>query len=272
MNSSQDDQLDRLLTTWATKTASSEEDLEALRKAIRRGSDDVETPPGVELARLLQKSHNRWRIVAGLTTAAAAAAAVLLITIGTWYRTEPNGTEGSGLKPLSHALAQYPHPLPKNTLSTDTQLRIWQEHRRVFGSELAWIADRDGQTEIGLTDPSVRSNFKELIAVRLVLWSRPTNNGQWQEVESFHVMSGREELVQVASSGEDSTPLEIWVYPLDQELVSIDLIFRPNLPDAPTLKQSVLQSMGEYTQVADFEKNGVEYRLYQTAEVLDEIG
>lgn len=267
MKRSQDEQLDRLLSDWASKTATGKAAREALRKAIYRVSDEVETPPVVELASLWQQRRSRWRVVTGIT---AATVAVLLLGVGMWYRSELDPTAGGGRKSMTLVdQSRQASPPPLNAdVSADHLRRLWQEHYRLFGARLSWLADRGDHTEIGLSEPVIQSSSNDLVGIELVLWSRSTVDGKWQKVQALRVLAGPEHLVQVPSDEGTSEPLAIWAYPLDEEMVSIDLSFRPNLPGAPKFNQSMLQRLGEHTQIGDFEKDGIEYRLYQAADLI----
>lgn len=265
MSNSQDGQLDSLLSDWARKTASSAKDCETLTNTISQRLE-LESPAAVELAPL-RKSRNRWPVVAAMTISAAA---LFLIAVGLWTHKEEDGVEGSGPKrlPLAGLSQADPDPMPRTTFPVSHQKRLWQEHYHVFGPQLAWIADRGGQTEIGLSDSAADSRSGRFVGIHLILWSRAAAGGKWQQVQTFRVLADPEHFVQVPSDRGASEQLEIWAYPLDQGMVSIDLSFRPDLPGAPTFKQSVLQRLGEYTRIGDFERDGIEYRLYQSADLV----
>ncbi len=261
MNSSQDDQIDRLLSDWATKTDSSMDRLESLKVSIVE-QPQADSQSACELAEL-PEAHNHWRVAAAFSVATAAA---LLLTFTLWKDSDPTSIASRDVKQIP--LLPDGVPLPNSVVSTDHQRRLWQEHYSVFGAELVWLADRGDQTEIGLSETATDSRSRGLVDIHLILWSRSAAEGKWQKAQAFRVIAASEHLVQVPSGEGTAEPLEIWVYPLDQEMVSIDLNFRPDLPGAPKFNQSVLQRLGDYTQVGGFEKDGIEYRLYQTADLI----
>ena len=55
-------------------------------------------------------------------------------------------------------------------------------------------------------------------------------------------------------------------------MIAIDLCFKPDhLIDSP-VEGSFLQPRGEYTSIRDYVQDGIQYRLLQAAEVLDDMG
>jgi hypothetical protein len=272
MNSSQDDQLDRLLKDWANRTASGAEDLEVLQTRIDEARD-ADTPPGVELA--IQRSlHGRWRIVACVT----AAAAVLVVAVALRQHVVPDGAVGSGMKPISNAAMQYPNPLPLNTWTIDQHAELLAKFREVFGDDLTWIVQEGGQISVGLqeTRSAKRAANGEFVTVQLMLWARPINNDGreqfWRQLESFNIVTGSEELVEAHMNEDGKMQLRVWAFPVDDDLISIDVQYQTADLSGVIIESSSLQPAGRdnYRIILSFEKDGMEYRLYQIADLLHE--
>ena len=218
-------------------------------------------------------SHGRWPVVVGAMTLAA----VLLVAFGLWLQGEPNGTKEEAPTTPTYALRESPPPLSVRKVPMSQQTRLLKEFQDLFGPDLVWIVERDGRADVGLIDPSspaATSRPDRFIAVRLVLWARPVSGGDWNETEVYNVLAGQEELVQVAPTSNGTAPLALWIYPLDDKMVSIDLHYQPAVPTSKRINQSIIQPLGECTNICGFKKDGVEYRLYQTADLItgDDLG
>jgi hypothetical protein len=120
---------------------------------------------------------------------------------------------------------------------------------------------------------------RDFVAVRLTLVARTTSSKEWKEVQSLDVVTRREEVVEVAAKSDRHPALTLWAYPLDDNMISIDLRYEPSefaglskLPSDFAIESSTVQSLGEPAPVMSFENDGVEYRLYQSAVLLPESG
>lgn len=266
MSHPQNNQLDHMLSNWANETAASPEDLESLKSDIcgrlREGAGDaVQLEPRQEPRRL-------WATGAF----AAAAATVLLIVLA------DTGQERPGPEVADNARRPIAFDTHGNLepIAIERCTRLLHEYQAVFGGELAWIVEQDDAAQVGLIDsrtaPSTSTNC--FLAIRLALWSRPAGGGPWKEVQSIEVLTEQEETVRVYAGDGNPAQLEIWAYPLDAKLVSIDLRYQPSVPDLLHIDESVLQRVGEHSRVCRFEKDGVEYHLYQIADLLhdDDLG
>jgi hypothetical protein len=152
------------------------------------------------------------------------------------------------------------------------------EYRELFGTQFAWLVEQPNRAEVGLhsTDFTELSASDEYVVVRLVLVARRTDESDWDEVQNLNVVVRREELVEVFSDTDRSASLVMWAYPLDDEMVSIDLRYEPSkfaerLPmfEGLSFESSGVQRLGKSTKIQSFVRGGVEYRLYQSADVID---
>lgn len=269
MNNSQDKQLDQLLVDWANVNVADNADLTDLQRKIcdRLAVEKLQSPvePGI-----LQSTPNPSRRP---VATAMAIAAMLLVTVGFW--TLVVDRKGENAKQVAHSVQE--SSFSNDIVSLDHQIELLKEFRTLFGTELAWISEEGKTVEVGLraVDSTSSSPATEYVAVQLTLCSRPVSNDKgdqkWSQLESFNVLAEREQLVQVIPQRGTGSPLLLWAYPLDNSLVSIDLEYRSGVVRGLSIDTSNLQPIGEQhsMNIHSFEKDGVEYRLYQTADLVD---
>lgn len=270
MNNAHEDQLDRLLADWASTNALNPADLDVLQRKIGERLASDPHPRTVEPATVRYSLVHRRRLL----PSAVAIAAMLLIAVGLWRLGRDFNVAGD-TKDVANANQHFPQPLL--AVSLEHQIRLLKEYRAVFGSDLVWVVEEGGKVDVGLhvPDSAVSPPAAEYVAVQLTLWSRPVQQSddeqKWTQIESFNVLAEREQLVEVTLRGGDSAPLRVWAYPLDKEMVSIDLQFHSRRLADVSFDGSNLQSLGQgHTKdILSFKKEGVEYRLYQTADLLD---
>ena len=149
--------------------------------------------------------------------------------------------------------------------------KVVREFLSVFGPELNWIAERDERSDFGLGEAPHSAAVpatEAFVAVRLSLWSRSANSGPWKAVQTINVYARSEAYVHVPSASQASE-LELWAYPLGDGLICVDLRYDPHVHGRKTVEQSVVQPAGKAVRLCDFEQDGVEYRLFQSATVLE---
>jgi hypothetical protein len=254
MNKPQDHQLDHLLQDWAQRHAVGADDLASLERRIK---DHLATEHRLTSATQPQSVAARAsrRVSAALV---GLAAALLIALFGWWY-----------LKPRDSSVdvAQAPSP-PRD------QAHLLAEYQEVFGPELCWLVEQPSRSEIGLRPPKSQPSAvpNDFVAVRLLLVARPASGQEWKEIQALDVVARREEVVEVVAESDRQTALTLWAYPLDDKMVSIDLRYKPSefagqatIPAGVAIESSSVQSLGESAPVYSFERDGVEYRLYQSA-------
>ncbi len=257
-----DNQLDRLLEDWADKSAVSKDNLAALQQKVveqlAEGSANA-----LELARPSMAS--RRFVAAGLATAA-----VLLVSIGVWryslwQPTTGNPSQIASLINGDDSVGSFEAYWPKHLVR---QQRLLAEYQDVFGQGLAWVAETDQSCDVGLAASGAKEVApSEYIAIQLWLVARNKQDGQ-SEVHTVSVLVGREELVEIPAAA-GGGQLVIWAYPVDEGMISIDFRYQPSSVVGAEIDGSNLQRVGRVTNIHSFERDGVEYRLYQTADLLD---
>lgn len=257
MNSSHDNQLDRLLENWADKSAAGAKDLAALRQQIVQQLADgnanvIESP----------SRTGPWRFaVAGLATAAA-----LLVSIGVWrYQfDEPSRTNNL---PKTEQYDWTESLEAHRTKPLHRYERLLEEYREVFGNGLAWVAETKQSCKAGLVAANTKNVMpSEYVVIRLRLVARNQQDGQ-SVVHAVSVLVGCEEMVEIPATV-GGGQLVLWAYPVDDKMISIDLRYQPSSVAGTEIDCSNLQRVGQMTNIHSFEKDGVEYRLYQTADLI----
>ncbi len=268
MNRSHDHQLDRLLENWADKNTASAEDLTTLQQRVveQLADDEANAVDWPTPSTLLRSKGSRRFVVAGL-----AAAAVLFIAIGFWRYSptdsQPQLTGGLGLDGYDLAGSEESFEAYWSKFLKH-QGRLLTEYHDVFGRDVAWVVETEQNCEVGLAAADAREVVpSEYVVIHLWLVARNLRDGHTEKIDTISVLAGREELVEIPAAFGGSR-LAIWAYPIDEKMISIDLRYRPSSVADVEIDGSNLQQVGQVTNIHSFERDGVEYRLYQSAEVL----
>jgi len=257
MNNSHDKRLDRLLEDWADKRAASEEDLTVLQQQI--GKQLSYSQPVAQYFPQQSTSTRRYMAI-GL-----AAAAVLLVTFGLWrhplLQQQADNQPQFALIDTKDSAKAFETHWPKQLRH---QERLLTEYRDLFGSRVTWVTETDHRCDVGLAAAGTSVRIpSEFIVVQLWLVARNQQNDE-SEVHSISVLAGREEMV-ILPTAVGGGQLELWAYPVDEAMVSIDLRYQPASVAGVEIDGSNLQRVGQVTKIHSFEQDGIEYQLYQAA-------
>jgi len=264
MNPSHDNQLDRLLENWADKSAASAKDLAALQQQVAQQL----ARSSVNMAELPTLSTMPRRLVAvGL-----AAAAVLLVSVGAWrYHLWQLPADNLPQSPVAMAgydsMESFQAYWSKH-LSQQKQLLM--ECNQVYGHEVAWVAETEQRCDIGLAATDTGQVVpSEYVVIQLWLVAIHPQESPAKKTHTITMLVGREECVEIpAAIG--GGPLVVWAYPIGDGMISIDLHYQPASAVGIEIDSSNLQRIGQVTNIHSFEQNGIEYRLYQTGDVLED--
>ena len=142
------------------------------------------------------------------------------------------------------------------------------EAQRLFGSQLAWLAETDSQVQMGLTEDGPASG--PAVAVRLVLLRRGHPAQPWTCAWSADVIARAQEVVQWANPPGGPSRLSLWAYVLPDGLIAIDTAFELPGQAAAWSAASGLQAEGVPTLVHAVHDQGIEYQMLQTVAVVNE--
>jgi len=267
MNESPHNELDRLLLEWSESCAVNVNQLDALRLRVdaRLASEATQSAAVERLPR--QTNRSKRRVLAAL-----AIAATMLAAVAWWSGYAPP----KDADPQLALTMQDPQPELLGPRLEDKK-QILAEYRELFGTNFAWLVEQRNRTEIGLRSSGFAEppTSGEFVIVRLVLLARPVHRGNWNEVQNVEVVSRREEFVEVLPTADSSASLVMWAYPLDDGMISIDMHYEPRkfadrslMVEGLSFESSGVQPIGKSTRVQSFVRGGVEYRLYQSADVV----
>jgi hypothetical protein len=266
------DKLDQLLQQWANERSLSRDDLSALQRAIKQRVADGQQPAAEQLS-LASLPKRRSRPFVALTLSVAA---VLLIAFGiSSYRHHQE--ELARLANVDGAIDPNGHtnrlPLEVVFQYGDLQRhrRLLAEFQHVFGQRITWISNVNGRVDVGLASDASRKHAASdrYVAIRLTLVSGSAKENRWELVRSFDVLANEQEYVEVPSELSEESPLVLWAYPVDEGVISIDLRCRLLAPNGEPVSTSEIRHAGDRSPIHVFQRDGVEYRLYQTAVLLE---
>lgn len=257
MNEPKDNQLDQMLQDWAQSHAVVADDLASLERRIKdRLVTEHRLTPATQPQSVAARA-GRW-----VSAAVVGIAAAMLIALFGWWNLKPRDDSVDVVQATSPPI---------------DQAHLLAEYQEVFGPELCWLVEQPSRSEIGLRSPRPQASAmpNDFVAVRLLLFARPTGGAKWKEIQALNVVARREEFVEVGAESDRQTALTLWAYPLDDKMISIDLRYEPSefagqasILSGVAIESSSVQDLGESAPVYSFEHEGIEYRLYQSAVLL----
>ena len=261
-NDPSDDMLDRLLGDWAAAQQPDEAHLAALRK---RTLDDAGGRPARPAAPEPWRTRLAWF---GLGAAAAAVAAVLLLPL-----LMPNPVQDPG----GREILRLPPPPPEVRLDPQQlalHARLFAEMKRVFPSDLAWMAESQGKVVLGIESADRRLPAgSEPITVRLVVMARRPGETAWHCRSRVDVIVYDEEIVQLGPQDGVENTLALWVHRLPDGMIAVDTSLGIEPPDRPALSCSGIQRPAVPEPILTLRTEETEYRVFQTvASLPEEVG
>ena len=279
---------DEALQQWGADHTATESHLGKLRDEIKqtlRDRKSVAAEASVESTSVSKQSNSAPSPEPASTQTVAphrsqlkwlATAAILLVSVGVI------GTGYSWLKqdgtfvtaPFDEGLA-----LAIETSSQQRQQTLLDRYQEVFGDDVQWVSELDGDVNIRLSRSSSLRDQQALgsakksvfLSIRLVLVSldHSADQRQWQVVRDVNLLTEQEQRVDFTAQ-QTGSDFSIWACPVDRDLVSIDLDCQLAAPLEIKVTTSELQKTGETAEIFSTTLDGVEYRLYQTAVRLDQ--
>ena len=258
MNHSHDTRLNRLLEEWADQSVASSEDLTALQQRV---VEQLETnTTAVADFPLPTTSTQQW------VTVFLATAATLLVGLGIWQYDLLQQRDQRQL--ASTEMFDSPQAFEAYwSQQLHRQEQLLTESREVFGQGVTWVTETKQSCDVGLLPADLANQLpNEYIVVQLWLVARNQQSGQ-SEVRTISVLAGRDEVVELPA-GAGGGHLVLWAHPVDKALISIDLRYRPASVAGVQIENSHLQRVGQVTNIHSFEQDGIEYQLYQAADLI----
>lgn len=262
-----DDHLDHALKSWAQRKTADAEHLAGLNSQIQARLADHS---GIVTSTLdmaeNQSSASALRQGKWLTRIAISTAAMLFVGIGL-YGFIVNKTDtplvGQPGDPSVFDLVQS---------NPERQQQLLERFQEFYGDQLSWVADNNGDLKVELSEQDADDRLG-FVAIRLSLISRPVNSKQdqsWTLLHTYNLLASQELLIEVPGRESDPVEFSLWAFPVDQNLINVDLRYRMNAPVQIEFETSNLIRFGKTDQLYSVVKNDIEYRLYQTASHLDQ--
>lgn len=281
MNHETDDTaLDQILHQWADERAADPEHLDILQKRIV-STLELEhrhlpaSRPRPAMPPIVSRHSVASRFPVGL-------AAVVLVAL-VWF------AQVAGESILNHQLAGEDGSLPPDSVwlnqgQLDGQAVLLTEMEQLFGDRLNWLAETGERVELGLDEvtDSVGSAANDTasspIAIRMVVEKREAGDKSWKSAWTIDVVSRSEELVEMTPQSSDDVSVMLWAYALPDGTIAVDselawrhqndeVLANSSSPVRTTI--SNVQQDGQPSEAFVSEADGVEYRVFQTAAVLD---
>ena len=281
MNIPTDDRLDRLLQEWAAAQTPGSDHLDALCRRISQAVEAAATAtptgpadagPAVRPEAIAAPGAQRaWLSRAwwfGLGAAAAVTAAVLL-----WPVLRPAAVHDGRGQPLAAGL-----PAPPQVRLDGRQLAaraaLYAEMRRVFGSDLAWLAETDGSVVLGLQPPGQTAPAdSKPIAIRLLVMTRKPGQSEWRAQSRVDVILDDQEYIQFAPKRGPEGQVAFWAYRLPDGMIAVDTSLQVEGSGRPAASHSGIQRPEAPEQIFILRSGETEYRVFQTVAVLpEEVG
>lgn len=263
------DQLDKLLRGWADRHATDPQSLDRIHGAIRQAMDN---DGGPSLTESTIAAAPRRRPHRALWLSIAAVAAMLLVILSSTSlplfspkRTQialPNPPEDNGDVQAAITPEQLAH-----------ETKLFAELDRMFGRQLRWIAESDGSIEMGIEPDATTATQpanSNPVTIRFTVAKRGQGERDWSVIWTVNLVARNEQLVQLQPAKANSPSLLVWAFTLPDGKIACDAELSFGGSDGLHVSASELQSAGDVREVASAEEGGVEYRVYQAVQLLDD--
>jgi hypothetical protein len=251
------DDLDQLLRQWAVRHGAEGPDAQRLAQRVvdaldRPGGSDevgVDAPrPGATLrTRLL------WAVLG-----AAATLAVVSLWLGVLRRSprhEEVAVEGPRIEILQPQI--------------EANSRLFAETGRLFGPDLRWIAETDGEVELGL-QPVAGTPLaaSPVLWIRVLVVRRAVGGSSWQTLLTADVLTRNEQYVEARADHGGGGRLALWGYVLPDGNVAVDSRLRLTAPTRLSADVSSVFAPGKPVQILAVATDEGETRVFQVVTLL----
>jgi hypothetical protein len=150
--------------------------------------------------------------------------------------------------------------------------KLLREMERMFENRLEWVAETGGRVLLEIREEDLSSGPAPTgVAVRVVVVQRGPRQPQWKPVWGVDLVARQEQVIRLtpeSASLPKGTEFSLWTYTADEQMIAVDSnLSLVGLPVESTF--SGLQQSGIPNVVHATERNGVQYRVYQTVAILD---
>jgi len=255
--------LDELLRQWAEQHILPQPDVDRIKARIVRSLDDAaeraeHSRPVPSLTQSLRRPIRAYSALGVIITA------LVMMALSFIGQTDPDG---------NRPMAQHNHFPPSYTKLPASHLQdkavLLKEMESLFDGGKVWLLETGADVKIGLADHSPHHDARP-VTVRIVVERREVGRSDWTMVWSADVITRSEEIVRFQPDFASEAQLALWTYVLPEGLISIDVEL--TLPESMkvNLTSSSLQESQKPQQVGSARADNYEFRLFQTAALLDE--
>lgn len=199
--------LDNLLRKWAADNSVTDKSLAVVTDRIssRIRAESVPAPPCPDKRFMYHKRY----VFGGLAAAAMILLIGLIPGLILFFNSDARGID---------AMVTIQ---PADTYATS---RVFAETQRVFDSGLQWLAESDGQVEIGLSDDSHhKSAYRQPLLLKVLLLQRRGVRGHGRILWKGKIVTGSEQLITVTPDTENpGNTLKLWMYSLNGAGIMVD--------------------------------------------------
>jgi len=249
------EELDNLLADWAKRNSPGEDRLAELSQRISREAlRQSRVQPRTEPARVLWGARLAW-------FAAGAVVGILVCAACAFWLLGARGTPPDAAAALAFA------DISADQLRVDR--RLFDEMENLFSDRLRWVAESDGDVGVGVEAIHGGVGAESTPAhVRLAVVSRRAGDVAWTPVWRSDVLLRSEEVVEVAPGGDPRSRVALWVYPLSDGRITVDLSL--HLAGALCVQVDVdeVYAPGRPAEVLSVRSGDAEYRVLQTVSLL----
>jgi hypothetical protein len=258
------DPLDLLLRGWADRHAADSGSLDRIQGAIGQA---MKRDAQSQVRESTFAVPGRWQSRA-LWPSIGVVAALLLAMVSVMFWSPKRPEIARHDPPQSSGDVQA--GITPEQLVRDTKL--FAELDRVFGRQLRWVAESDGKLELGIepdATAALPANSKP-VTIRFTVVKRGQSDRDWSVAWTVNLVARNEQLVQLQQAEADSPSLMVWTYTLADGKIACDAELSLGGSQGWRMKGSELQSAGDVREMGSAAEEGVEYRVYQAVQLLDD--
>jgi hypothetical protein len=260
MNFDEDANLDAVLQGWSARQAPTPEQIDKFAEAVhaRIADESLIAVANASQSNAPASLRGRWLIYGS----ALASAIALLLYVVPRPEVAKRHLPGAGPDDTPPFTAQI-LPQEMNELAV-----LRDELQLLFPREFAWSMRRGRDVEIGLKSSAAHLEAARMLAVRFVVATRSKAVREWRTIQTIDLLTTDEHVVRSEPLSDKPAAVYLWSYMMPDGKCLIDVELQGVIPDATKVSSSSLESTGAVTEIWRSEKDGIEYRVYQSAELL----
>jgi hypothetical protein len=249
---------------WAVRQTASSGKLDDLARRIGERLDKIPELDGVATSpRHASRGRLRWAAMVGVI---AASIAIFVNVIQTFVLSAL--PDGNDVMVAEHRDADRDIPASIGGRELTEKARLARELQLEFPGRFAWLMECGGEIKLGLsadefTQPS------QFVVVRFVIESQGPDDRVWKPVRALDFITRSEETVQTSLTPNHGANIAVWTYATPDGMITVDSELM--LPGAAPIRvsSSRLLTSGAPMEIWHSEQDGMKYRIYQAAELLD---